>query len=568
MSKVPTSPMGDDPLIVGERRICRIRLVLYLVFIAYFSILNWLLGDIHAEKLTPMLAAGTVWFAFNLLLYAATSTKWFRSWMATASAFSDVTIVVLMNVATVGFSSLNYADNLFYSMYFVAIALSAIRKKVWVVNSVAGLAALAYLGISLYFQHALDINGFDTLWFKGKQVAAVALLDQLTKAFALALVGWIIGYVTAKIHAAQKNYATLFNNVPDGIVLTNATGTIETINQSFADMLQEPMPALVGRHVDTLFKSEYSKHHNNEAVIRRTTSTSVPVTIIESAVSQRKHATQKILSVRNMSVNEELREHISQAQKTEALGQIARGLAHDFNNLLGGILGAVSLIRSRLSRLPDAPEHVKLRRHAVVIQECTENARDILKGLLSLSRASSRSTSAFDPRKLLGELKAFVQKTFGDMYKVSLEINLSKALYIEGDENTIFQSLLNICLNARESMPNGGPIAIRIDESPPAEDDGLLPAYLQMAVDSRNVHFVQISIADKGQGMDKQTQQRCLEPFFSTKETSRRGTGLGLSISHTIIRHHNGALKISSAPARGTTVCIYLPCFYPEEQSS
>ncbi|MBN2714591.1 MAG: PAS domain-containing protein [Deltaproteobacteria bacterium] len=553
---------GDKAVILGEQRICAIRIFLYVVFLAYFGIFHMVFAHADFSQILPMFAVATAWFTLNAALYGVIRANRFQNWMSVGSVFFDVATVAGLNIAVIRFSPLNYADNLLYSLYFLAIGLAAIRKKVWVVYTAGILSAGCYFSISLYSQKLLNGAGYESLFFTNYPVGSVASLDQLVKSIAMAGVGWTVGYVTGKIRIAQKNYFTLFNNVPDGIVLTSDTGAIETANQSLADMVESPLPDLIGRPVNSLFQSEYAYNQNNQTVIQRTSSTSIPVFITESPMTPRKQITQKILSVRNISIQEELRQQISLAQKTEALGQIARGLAHDFNNLLGGILGAVSLINSRLAKLPSDDPYKKIRQHSSVIQECAENARDIIKSLLALSRATAVSTTSFDVHTYLAELRDFIRKAFGDMYRISLNVALNAPLNIEGDENTIFQALLNICLNARESMPNGGPIRISVREVP-ISTVAALPTYLNIP---DSVQFVEIAISDDGHGMDEQTQRRCVDPFFSTKETTKRGTGLGLSIAYTIIRHHNGIMHIESMSNQGTTVKVYLPCFVHEER--
>ena len=558
-------PVDNDAVIRGELRICGIRILLYIVFICYIVIFHLFINQTPFGQLLSMLTVASIWFVFNATLYLLIKKESFQPWMAAGSVFVDVAVVAALNIAAVNLGRLNYADNLVYSLYFLAIALAAIRKKVWVVYSAGILSAVSYLAISLHGQQTLQAPDYDPLFLVDQQVASVSFLDQLVKSLALAVVGWTVAHVTSKIKAVQNNYLTLFNNVPDGIVLTSGTGAIETVNQSLADMLKQPLPQIIGRPVNSLFETEYEFNRENDVISQRTSSTSIPVSITESSLKPRKHITQKILSVRNMSPQEELREQISLVQKTEALGQIARGLAHDFNNLLGGILGAVSLIRSKLSRLPGTEPHDKLRQHATVIQECTENARDIIRSLLALSRASSRSTISFDIHDHLDKLRDFIRKAFGDLYKVTLNVELDEPLYVEGDENTIFQALLNICINARESMANGGLIQISVSKKRPSSL-ATTPAYFNMISDAEKVRFVEITVSDQGHGMDEETQRQCIDPFFSTKETTRRGTGLGLSIAYTIIRHHNGLLNITSRPNQGTKVRVYLPCLQSEER--
>jgi PAS domain S-box-containing protein len=559
-----TMPEKSNPLprmesaLRGEKRICSIRVLIYLVFIAYFGIFHIWLKNTSVFVLAPIFLVATGWLLFNVVLRLAFFLYRYSHWMSVASALVDVSTVTGLVFASQYVCALNYSDNLVFSLYFIAIALAAVRKNVWMVYTVGLSSAISYLLLSYYFQQTLHETSCDALYMGARRVGEIAWLNQLAKSLALAVVAWTVGYVTSRIRAARKNYATLFNNVPDGIVLTGTAGKIETVNQSFADMLQQRIPDIIDRSISGIFEYEYRANADNRIVTQRTAETKIPVSITESLLESDKPIPEKILSVRNMSEQEGLREQIFLAQKTEALGQIARGMAHDFNNLLGGILGAVSLIRNRLCRAPESIEYTKLRRHAKVIQECAENARDILKSLLALSRAQGRSTSSFEIRKLLNELQHFTRKTFGEMHRIKLTLSLDTPILIEGDEANIFQALLNICLNAREAMSDGGEITIQA-QTPPASELVELPPYMRLATDMADVRFLTITISDHGHGMEPRVLRRCMEPFFSTKETTRRGTGLGLSIAHTIIRHHNGSMNITSSKDRGTSVSVYLP---------
>lgn len=537
----------------------KFRFGIYIVFALYFVFFRIYLGSVAWDSIIPLIVTGNIWFLWSLFFYLAAQQKRYRRWMPWASAMTDVMFVAMLNLLAVKLSPLSYCGNLVVSLYFISIGIVAIRKNVRFVYAAGLLAACLYLVISLYFQWKHQSSIYALLYFDGKNVASVAFLDQLAKSISMAVTAWLVGSVTKKIRSAQNKYQTLFDNVPDGIVLTSHGGAVETVNQSFLDMIQEPLSNVIGKPVNTFFASTLKTSPMDSVVTQRTSSTEIPVAIADASIWSRANRTQKILSIRNLSVQEELKNQISQAQKTEALGQIARGLAHDFNNLLGGILGAVSLIQVNVNRSETTPEKNKIKTHAQLIQDCAKNARDIIKRLLALSRPSEEQNNYFELRSTLNELRDFTQKTFGDLYTVSVHTKLTASATIAGNENTIFQALLNICLNAKESMPNGGPIAITLTETTSS-------TAIQMSSFGRNrgIRHVRVRISDNGCGMSPTLQQRCLEPFFSTKETSRRGTGLGLSISHNIIRHHNGFLEISSTENQGTHIDVFLPC-YPKD---
>ncbi|MBN2340694.1 MAG: PAS domain-containing protein [Deltaproteobacteria bacterium] len=549
--QTPPSPLAS--VVESETKICKFKFGIFAIFLAYFLFFPLLCQSLGYSFIYPILITGALWILINALVFTALRRDRFHPWMTWGAALSDVAHVALINFFFGHITPLNYSDNLIVSFYFIAIALVAVRKDTRLAYIVGFGSAAVYLGISVYFQIRNQTGSYTYLYFNGKVVASMAFLDQLAKAFAIAVTAWVVAHVTQRIRLAQKKYQTLFDNVPDGIVLTNSMGTVETINRSFLEMVDEPISEIIGKPVNNLFAAVYQRNQNNEMVTQRTSSTSIPVAISEASVWPQKDNTQKILSIRNLSMHQELRDQVTQAQKTEALGQIARGLAHDFNNLLGGILGAVSLIRVKLGRLEKNGNNNKLRMHTQLIQDCAENARDILKRLLALSRASERHSTSFDLRNLLNDLRDFTQKTFGDLYEVIFTDEVEDVTVVDGDESSVFQALLNICLNAKEAMPAGGRIRILLSEADPAR-----LTQISNVIHARGVRYLHVRISDLGTGMSVHVQKHCMEPFFSTKETVRRGAGLGLSIANNIIRNHNGILHIASTSARGTSIDVFL----------
>lgn len=545
----------------GERLACIIRLIVCAIFIGYVAFFHFSSLQTNIFKWFPLLGTVSIWGALNIYLLLSMMNDSYRPWFSMISVLIDIFVVAAINIMITVVYPLNYSGNHIFSLYFLTIGLAVIRKNYWLVLAAGILSALCYLGISLYFCLILNFNSNDFVYFNHEMVTSIALLNQIAKSVSLGIAGLIVAYMTKQIRVAEKKYHTLFDNIPDGIVLTNQAGMVETTNDSFAQMVATPLAKIVGKPVNSLFVAAYAKNVDNAVMTQRTSSTEIPVMITESSMWPRKENTQKILSVRNITAQEELKEQISQAQKTEVLGQIARGLAHDFNNLLGGMLGAASLIKSRLGKLPPSQNRDKLLSHSHVIQDCAENASDILKQLLALSRTNSRPGAALNIEKLLLDLREFTQKTFGETYQVRLTTDFEDIAMVDGDEEMMFQAFLNICINAKESMPQGG--TIQIDAR--TEIPGKFVHFPSIAATKR-IRCARIQFTDSGFGMNTDVQHRCLEPFFSTKATEKRGTGLGLSISYNIIRHHNGYLKITSSPEQGTDLSVYLPTYEMDSQ--
>ncbi|HEX3949752.1 MAG TPA: PAS domain S-box protein [Steroidobacteraceae bacterium] len=240
---------------------------------------------------------------------------------------------------------------------------------------------------------------------------------------------------------------------------------------------------------------------------------------------------------------ERAREAMIQAQKMDAIGQLTGGVAHDFNNLLMAVLGSLELIRKRL---PEDSSKLK-----VLLNNAFEGARRgvaLSQRMLSFARRQEMALKRVDVKDLVHGMADLLDRSLGPSIFVELEIPDGLPL-IKADPNQMETGLLNLALNARDAMPHGGTIRIvaRIAKTDPI-----------MGASALNGHCVVISVIDTGEGMDEVTQQRALEPFFTTKGVGK-GTGLGLSMVHGMAEQLGGRVRIQSQKGKGTTIEIWLP---------
>jgi PAS domain S-box-containing protein len=238
----------------------------------------------------------------------------------------------------------------------------------------------------------------------------------------------------------------------------------------------------------------------------------------------------------------EAEEQLRQTQKVEALGQLTGGVAHDFNNLLTPILGSLDLLSARSL---GGPREQRLIDAAL---QAAERARVLVQRLLAFARRQPLRPAAVDLRELMTGMAELIASTTGPQIHVTMEVadDLPAA---RADYNQLEMALLNLCVNARDAMPEGGTLRIsaearRID----AEGrEGLRPG-----------DYVTVSVADTGIGMDDDTAARAIEPFFSTKGIGK-GTGLGLSMVHGLTQQLGGGMTLSSRPGLGTNVELWIP---------
>ncbi len=264
------------------------------------------------------------------------------------------------------------------------------------------------------------------------------------------------------------------------------------------------------------------------------------VAFIHSAAT---HATLALQKRRILDERLVAEERLRQSQKMEAIGRLAGGIAHDFNNLLTAIIGYAELLRAKL--VQDG-----VGGYVDGILQVADRASAITHKLLSFSRRQVVSDKVLDINALVSQLEDLLKRLIGE--NIQLEVSLaSDAGCVRADPGQIELALVNLAVNGRDAMPEGGVISIattriRLDQ-PLASEIGVPPG-----------DYVRIAVKDGGVGMDRDTIKHLFEPFFTTKELGK-GTGLGLSSVYGIVSAAHGGIRIDSAPGRGTDFSIYLP---------
>jgi two-component system, cell cycle sensor histidine kinase and response regulator CckA len=255
--------------------------------------------------------------------------------------------------------------------------------------------------------------------------------------------------------------------------------------------------------------------------------------------------------LRTREEGEELRRQLRQSQKMESIGALATGLAHDFNNLLNVIQGYASAVMQH----PDDPASVT--KVGLVIVDAVEQGAALARQLLAVARPNEPKLEPTEVNGLLRRLTSLLIGTFPKTVTIALDLD-AKMPNIMADANQINQALLNLCINARDAMANGGNLVLRTATISGAE----LRARFH---DVKAERYAWISVADTGVGIEEEVRSRVFEPFFSTKEPGQ-GTGLGLSVTRNIVHSQNGFIDFTSEPACGSTFHIYLPI--PKEQAA
>jgi signal transduction histidine kinase len=235
-------------------------------------------------------------------------------------------------------------------------------------------------------------------------------------------------------------------------------------------------------------------------------------------------------------------QQVIQLQKMESIGTLVGGIAHDFNNILGIILPNTDLIKNELDG-----KSVLLKR-INIIADAAQRAADLTKQLLMFSRHQDIQVKLISPNQLVTRLSGMFERTLGKEYDILIDLD-SNVEDIEGDENRITQVMINLALNARDSMPEGGEIAIRtrMCKYRPKSDKKSIAG-----------EYVCISLTDSGSGIQETDLDKIFDPFFTTKSVGK-GTGLGLSVVYGIMQSHRGFVEVESEISEGTTFHLYFP---------
>jgi two-component system, cell cycle sensor histidine kinase and response regulator CckA len=240
-----------------------------------------------------------------------------------------------------------------------------------------------------------------------------------------------------------------------------------------------------------------------------------------------------------------LEEHLRRAQKMEAIGQLAGGVAHDFNNLLMVIRGHVELLMNR----PGVDTSVA--RNAEAIQKASDRAAGITQQLLAFSRKQVLQARVIEMRSVVKDIANLLRRLLGPMVEFRLQLP-QEPLWVRADESQLEQVVLNLAINARDAMPNGGTVTAIVDRVAAASH------FVRRRPGMPEKDYIRLRVIDTGTGMDAATQTRIFEPFFTTKEFGK-GTGLGLATVYGVVKQSDGWIWVDSALGAGTTFEIFLP---------
>ena len=373
-----------------------------------------------------------------------------------------------------------------------------------------------------------------------------------------ALIFFIVESLGRSLESAEANeraYREIFDSSNAAIFIHDAaTGRILDVNATMLKMYGYQRDEALSLGVEDLsaVAQGYDEHRARE-MMQRTVATGpqvfewlaehrdgshfwVEVTLQQSNIRGKG----RVLAVaRNIQERRELAEQARQAEKMQAVGQLAGGVAHDFNNQLAGIIGYAELMRLRQGENKSSAEYID------GILTSAKHAADLTAKLLAFARKGKHRSEAINLHQIIHEVVGLLERSIDRA--VSIEIDLRATSYVVvGDPSLLQNALLNLGLNARDALPNGGVIRF-------ASREGTLS---ECKAHCSNQPTIAIEVQDTGIGMDSETAKRVFEPFFTTKST---GTGMGLAAVYGTIHAHHGDISVDSVRHQGSTFRIFLP---------
>jgi PAS domain S-box-containing protein len=364
-----------------------------------------------------------------------------------------------------------------------------------------------------------------------------------------------------RLRRSEERYRDIFEHSLTGIFIFAPAGELLSCNEAFARIFGfASVTEALQEHVYRLFPTEQAYQNLIERVqrerqlsyheveLRRCDGEPLLVMLNASGAFAEDHG-ERLVEVRgflfDITERHRLEAQILQAQKMESLGLLVSGIAHDFNNMLGGIIGHADRALGRVSQ--NHPLHHSLSR----IRDIATHGARVTRQLLAFSRRQVLEPCDLDLNDVVSDMLNFLGKVLDAHIEIAFNPGADlKAVH--ADSTQLEQVLINLCINARDAMPDGGKLLIETANVP------LDSTFSRNHPDVQSGEYVLLSVKDSGIGMDEKTRVRIFEPFFTTKGLDR-GTGLGLSMVHGIVGQHNGLIDVESMPGQGTTFNIYLP---------
>jgi len=368
--------------------------------------------------------------------------------------------------------------------------------------------------------------------------------------------------VQQALQLSEQRYRLLAETAPIGILLTNEQGMVIDANTQALRMFGYDRGELIGQSIEMLLPERFRCSHEGQRSSYMKERHARPMAVGRELTARRKDGTEFAVEIAlaplatddgvlvsstivDITERKKMEEQRRLSQRMEAIGKLSGGVAHDFNNLLAVILGCSDVLLDALP--PDHPATRKIE----MIRKAGASAVDLTRQLLAFSRQQMLQPRVLDLKETVERTQALLRRLIGENieFTISLDPSLGR---VKADPGQIEQVLLNLVINARDAMPQGGRLTI---EACNVEMDDSYKGEHQVVIPGR---YVVLGVQDTGCGMDRDTQARIFEPFYTTKELGK-GTGLGLATVYGIVKQSGGYIWVYSELNQGTLFKVYLP---------
>ncbi len=362
-----------------------------------------------------------------------------------------------------------------------------------------------------------------------------------------------------QLRESEEKYRCVVEHAKDAILVVQQ-GKIRYANPRFADLAGMSPRQAIGSPLERFFSDEQGRalmealhrrlHTRGEAPISEATLVradggEVEVELHAGTIPYEGEEAD-LLFVRDVRARRQMEAQLRQSQKLDAIGRLAGGVAHDFNNQLGGILGYAELLKIRLQ------DDEKLRQYVDAIITACRRGADLTAQLLTFARRGRQRREPVSIHEVIGEVCTLLERSIDRRIRIRRDLRAVPDV-VQGDPTLLQNAILNLALNARDAMPEGGDLCFSTDVV-------LLDAeyWRRRGQDLAPGAYLQVQVTDTGQGMDVRTRARAFEPFFTTKKEGQ-GTGMGLAAVYGTAKAHGGTVEMDSAPHQGTTARMHLP---------
>ena len=399
------------------------------------------------------------------------------------------------------------------------------------------------------------------------KIAALLIAVVLFMAFLPVFIVYIVNSKkeAKKLEESRLNLGTTLQSIGEGVIVADTDGKIVMINPAAEKITGWSSEEALGNHIDGVFsfkqinlndyfhtvchpENETEREKLNWSASLRTKDNSKK--IISHSTAPIKNAagdvSGSVTVFRDISDIIKLENELRQSQKMESIGQLAGGIAHDFNNMLGAIIGSAELIILNLADISNIKQNID------IILKASEKASDMTHKLLAFSRKAEVKKEIIDIHKCIENSCCLLQRSIDRKIEIKTVLTADEH-WILGDFTLIENALLNLAINARDAMPEGGIILFET-KNVIIDDTALLPNNFSVSPGN----FIMVDVTDSGSGIPEKIRDKIFEPFFTTKDSSK-GTGLGLSLIYGAVKEHDGAIELLSEEGKGTTFRLYIP---------